>query len=258
MDLGLVGRTALVTGASRGIGLAIARALGSEGCALILVARAPAGLEAARAELVAGGIRVAIDAQDVTAAGAADALAARHSDVDVLVNNAGDIPPGGLDDVDGARWRRGWEAKVFGYIDLTRAFLAGMRARRRGVIVNVIGVAGERPDATMLARGAGSAALMAVTRALGATAVEAGVRVVGVNPGPVATERTVAMLRERARARLGDEQRWSDLARTMPFGRLARPEEIADTVAFLASERSAYTSGAIVTVDGGATHRGAL
>jgi NAD(P)-dependent dehydrogenase (short-subunit alcohol dehydrogenase family) len=99
---------------------------------------------------------------------------------------------------------------------------------------------------------------MAFTRALGGWSADAGVRVVGINPGPVATDRLITLLRKRAQDRLGDAARWEELVKPMPFGRAAKPEEIAAMVAFLASDLSAYTSGTIVTIDGGAAHRSAI
>jgi NAD(P)-dependent dehydrogenase (short-subunit alcohol dehydrogenase family) len=133
-----------------------------------------------------------------------------------------------------------------------------MKSRRHGVIVNIIGSAGEKLDAAYIAGSTGNASLMAFTRALGGAAPDAGLRVVGINPGPVATDRLVTLLKKRAQDRLGDAGRWQELVKPMPFGRAAKPEEIAAMVAFLASDLSGYTTGTIVTIDGGAAHRGAV
>jgi NAD(P)-dependent dehydrogenase (short-subunit alcohol dehydrogenase family) len=119
------------------------------------------------------------------------------------------------------------------------------------VIVNVIGHAGENMSASYLAGTSGCAALMALTRALGASSPDDGIRVVGINPGPVLTERLLGFLRTRAERTLGDPERWQDLVKSMPFGRTGKPEEIAIAVAFLASDCSAYTTGTILTIDGG-------
>ena len=154
-------------------------------------------------------------------------------------------------------WRTGWDLKVFGYIDLSRSYLAKMRARKRGVIVNVIGLAGERVDFNYVAGSMGNASLMAMTRALGGTSPEFGVRVVGVNPGPVDTDRIVYLAKKRAASQFGDENRWREAFAKMPFGRPATVDEVAATVVFLASDLSAYTSGTIVTIDGGIASRGA-
>lgn len=254
MDLHLTGRRALVTGASRGIGAATARVLAEEGCSLDLVARDPAALRRLADELVAAhGATVTVrthpaDLRDPDAVGA---VAERADGADILVNNAGDIPGGSLDALDAAAWRHAFDLKVFGYIGLTRHVYARMRQRGSGVIVNNIGAAAERHDPSYIAGSTGNAALTAFTRTLGGVSLRDGVRVVGVSPGPVDTERIVTLLRTIARTRLGDAGRHTELAARLPLGRAATTREIADTIAFLASDRSAYTSGAVLTVDGG-------
>jgi NAD(P)-dependent dehydrogenase (short-subunit alcohol dehydrogenase family) len=256
MDLGLRGRRALVTGASKGIGLASAEVLAAEGCDLVLVARTEADLRAAE-ERIRGvhNVAVATRALDLSDSGSVDALAAEFDGIDILVNNAGAIPGGTLDQVEEARWRAAWDLKVFGYINMCRRFYAQMRARGHGVIVNVIGSGGECPDAGYIAGSSGNASLMAFTRALGGGAPADGLRVVGVNPGPVLTERLESMMRRRAQDTHGDEGRWREGLAGMPFGRAGKPEEIAALVAFLASDLSGYTSGTVFTVDGGIASR---
>lgn len=259
MELGLKGRVALITGGSKGIGLAIAQRLAAEGCALHLVSRTQADLDAARAELIARhGVPVSVYALDMAARSAAEALGAKCGELDILVNNAGATPRGALDEVDEARWRAAFDLKVFGYINLCRVFYPRMKARRRGVIVNIIGNGGERVDYGYIAGAAGNAALMAFTRALGAGSVDFGVRAVGVNPGPVATERLVGLMQKEAQGRFGDAARWREFESKFPLGRSATVDEIAATVALLASDLSSYTSGTIVTIDGGMAHRGSL
>lgn len=258
MDLGLKGRTALVTGGSRGIGLAVAGRLVAEGCAVHLAARSADRLAEAREALsMPDGPAVKTHVADLADPAVPPRLAADCGRIDILVNNAGAIPPGSIDRIDDAVWRRAWDLKVFGFINMTREFLSRMRERRTGVIVNVIGAAGERPDAAYIAGAAGNAGLMAFTRALGAEAIRDGVRVVGVNPGLVGTERMVSLLQAKAADTLGDSARWEELVANFPLGRPCRPEEIADMVAFLASDRAGYVSGTIVTVDGGMSARGA-
>ncbi len=137
--------------------------------------------------------------------------------IDILINNAGAIPGGTVEEIDEARWRQAWDLKVFGYINLCRAYFGLMKARGSGVIVNIIGSAGERLDAAYIAGSTGNASLMAFTRALGGNAPAAGVRVVGINPGPVSTDRLVTLLKKRAQDRLGDPARWQELTREMPM-----------------------------------------
>jgi NAD(P)-dependent dehydrogenase (short-subunit alcohol dehydrogenase family) len=252
MDLHLRGRRVLITGASKGIGAAAAHAFAEEGCRLLIAARGAAALESLAQQLRDEyGVEVAAHAADLRSADDIARLADAGFDVDVLVNNAGDVPPGSLDKVDEATWRQAWELKVFGYINLTRRIYAAMKERGRGVIINDIGAAGERVDFDSITASAGNAALMAFSRALGSRSLADGIRVVGVNPGPVETDRLTSVLKTQARNRLGDETRYRELMVKFPMGRAASPEEIADAIVFLASDRSSYTSGVIVTIDGG-------
>jgi NAD(P)-dependent dehydrogenase (short-subunit alcohol dehydrogenase family) len=254
MDLQLQGKSVLITGASKGIGAAVATTLAAEGCSeLHLAARnAPAMHELAARLQSKSDVRVHVHSTDLREGAQLDALAQACQHVDLLINNAGDIPGGRLTDVDAAAWRRGWELKVLGTIDLTRRMFAFMQDRSAGVILNIIGVGGERLQSDYIAGASGNAALMGFTKALGSDSLNFGIRVVGVNPGAVSTERIVTLMRTRAAAVLGDEERWRELMKTLPMGRAAEPAEIADLVAFLVSPRAAYISGSIHTIDGGA------
>jgi 3-oxoacyl-[acyl-carrier protein] reductase len=259
MDLHLQGKTALITGASKGIGLAAAEVLAEEGVNVILVSRTQADLDAARGTISARhNVRVEVHAYDISDSRNVDRLAAQHPDIDVLVNNAGAIPAGNLWDVTEDRWRTAWDLKVYGYINMCRRFYAEMRQRRRGVIINILGMAGERMDSGYVAGSTGNAGLMAFTKTIGGTACVDNLRVVGINPGAIATDRLVTVMKKRALDRLGDENRWEELMKPLPFGRAGTPAEIGWMVAFLASDKSAYTSGTIITVDGGAANRGPM
>jgi hypothetical protein len=256
MDLGLRGRKALITGASKGIGRACAEVLAAEGVDIVLVSRTAADLEAVRAK-IAGEHNVAVRfyALDLADSRNVDKLAAECADTDILVNNAGAIPGGNIAQIDEARWREAWDLKVFGYINMTRRFYALMAGRKRGVIVNILGAAGENPDFDYVAGSSGNASLMAFTRAIGGTAPRDGLRVMGINPGPVMTERLITLMRTRADTNFGDPEKWTELMKPLAFGRAAKPEEIGYMAAFLASDRSAYTTGSIVTIDGGGSSR---
>jgi NAD(P)-dependent dehydrogenase (short-subunit alcohol dehydrogenase family) len=259
MDMELRGKRVLVTGGSKGIGLHCGLAFAAEGCDVILASRDGAALEAAAGQIRGRhNVNVAVHAGDLSKRADRVALHAAHPDIDILVNNAGAIPSGRLQDIPMARWKQAWDLKVFGYINMCRAYFRMMKARGSGVIVNILGNGGERLDAGYIAGGAGNASLMAFTRALGGNSAEVGVRVVGVNPGPVATERLVALMQKEARTRLGDAGRWQELGASFPFGRPATVDEIAATVVLLASDRSSYTTGTIVTIDGGMANRGSL
>jgi NAD(P)-dependent dehydrogenase (short-subunit alcohol dehydrogenase family) len=252
MDLHLTGKRVLITGASKGIGAAAAEAFAEEGCHLRLAARSGDQLSAL-AETLRGKHQIDATAHVVDLRKAEDLakLAEAAEDIDILVNNAGDIPGGALDKIDEATWRHAWDLKVFGYINLTRLIYGQMKARGHGVIVNDIGAAGEKFDANYICGSAGNAAIMAFTRALGGKSLADNIRVVGINPGPVGTERHVTLLKTRARHQFGDETRYKELQKGLPLGRPAHAREIADLMAFLASDRAGYTSGVIYTVDGG-------
>ncbi len=184
MDLHLRGKRVLITGASKGIGAAAAEAFAEEGCHLRLAARSGDQLKALTERLRAAH-QIDATAHVVDLRNPADIakLAKDAADIDILVNNAGDIPGGSIDKIDEATWRHAWELKVFGYINLTRAVYAQMKARGHGVIVNDIGAAGEKFDANYICGSAGNAALMAFTRALGGKSLADNIRVVGINPG---------------------------------------------------------------------------
>jgi NAD(P)-dependent dehydrogenase (short-subunit alcohol dehydrogenase family) len=252
MDLRLSGKRVLVTGASQGIGAAMAEAFAREGCTLHLVARSQDKLSSVAARIAERhAVDIEVQAVDLTAPSAVQEVAARAVATDVLVNNAGAIPGGDLWALDASRWRDGWALKVFGTIDLTRAIYPLMQARGGGVILNNIGSGGENPDFDYIAGSTGNAALMAFTRSLGGRSLDHGIRVVGVNPGPVGTERLMSVLR----GRLAPGQELEELLQKYPLNRPATVEEIADIFPFLASPRSGYTSGAIFTIDGGLTAR---
>ena len=249
MDLELSGKRALITGASKGIGRATALRLAEEGCDVVLVARTRETLQAAAAEIRARRqVNVQVLPADLSRPMEVARVASEAGEIDILVNNAGAIPSGDLMALDEATFRSAWDLKVFGYIGMCRAFWPVLAARR-GVVVNIIGAAGEWLIPDYICGSTGNAALMAFTRTLGKGAVKAGMRVVGINPGPVATERMETRLRHQAQEQLGDADRWMELTRSMAYGRPASPEEIADAVAFLASPRSGYTTGSILTID---------
>lgn len=254
MDLGLAGRTALVTGASKGIGRATARTLAAEGCEVTMVARTASELDAAAVEIRDEyGVTVNAIAADLSRSEEVERVWSESGVPDIVVNNAGAIPSGAIDDVDEERWRAAWDLKVFGYINLCRRAMADMSERGSGVIVNVIGGGGEKPSPGYIAGAGGNAALMAITKALGSTSTRRGVRVVGINPGLIHTERLESLMRSAADRRFDDPDRWQELLdQRYPPG---QPAHIADAVAFLASDRSANTSGTILTIDGGATAR---
>lgn len=256
MDLGVKGKTALITGASKGIGRGVADSLAAEGCNLRLAARSGDMLDQAAAEIRdAHGVSVTVHACDITAPGVIEELAAGGIP-DILVNNAGAIPAGDIEAMTEERWRDAWELKVFGYINMTRRFFAAMKQRGHGVICNVTGLAADKTDFNYVAGTTGNAGLNAFTKAIGGVSLEYGVRVFAVSPGPVQTERLIGLLKTRAVQDGGTEDNWQSYMSGMPMQRAATVPEVADTVAFLVSDRATYFSGQVVTVDGGQGSRG--
>lgn len=257
MDLKLQGKTAIVTGGSKGIGRAVARTLAAEGCNLHLASRTQADLETVRDEIMAQHqVGVTVHPMDLGLPGQPEALAAAAEGAQILVNNAGAIPGGSLEKVDEATWREAWNLKVFGYVNLTRAVYANLKAQGGGVIVNVIGAAGERQDYNYVAGSTGNAGLMAFTRALGSESAQDNIRVVAVNPGMTETDRLVSLMRGSAENKGLDPDDWRSQLTGLPFGRPGTAEEVGDLVAFLASDRASYISGTVVTIDGGNSARG--
>ena len=258
MDLMLKGKTALITGASKGIGAGLAKVLASEGCNLHLAARDGKAMKVLKDELTSKyNISADVHETDLSSSSAMDALDNVAGDYDLLFNNAGDIPAGDIEEVSDKDIRKGFDLKVFGYITLSRAFWK-RRKDRDGVIINIIGNSGENWDAAYFAGSTGNAALMSFTKALGGRSLNHGVRIVGVNPGPVATDRMLKIMRRKAIDILGDETRWEELYDHYPGKRPATVKEVADLSAFLASPLAGYITGTIVTIDGGISARGSV
>ncbi|MSP43394.1 MAG: SDR family oxidoreductase [Alphaproteobacteria bacterium] len=255
MQLNLRGKTAIVTGASKGIGRAIAHLFAEEGCDLHLAARTEADLAAVRDTIRSKHqVSVTIHPTDLSDSKNVRSLIAAAGDADILVNNAGAIPGGAIDAVDEDRWRKAWDLKVFGYINMCREIYPRMKARGDGVIINVIGTGGERPSANYIAGAAGNAGLMAFSRAMGAVSANDGIRIMAVNPGAIETERLISLAQNLAGG-ASPEEAMKKMTANLPFKRAGRPEEVADLVVFLASERASYISGTVITIDAGAAAR---
>ncbi|MGB7181412.1 MAG: short-chain dehydrogenase/reductase [Burkholderiaceae bacterium] len=251
MELDLAGKSVLVTGASDGIGREVARGFHAEGCEVHLVSRSRDKLQAAIDGISPGDKRLHIHSFDLSDSGNVDKLVALVPSPDILVNNAGAIPGGDIHSVDENRWRQAWDLKVFGYINLTRAYLKVMTDRGHGVIINVTGLAADRTDAGYVAGTTGNAGLNAFSRAVGSRSLNDGVRVMAVSPGAIETDRLVNLMRGRAEAEHGDAERWREYFKGLPAQRAGTVEEVANVIVFMASPRAGYMSGTVVTVDGG-------
>ena len=260
MDLELRGKSVLITGASKGLGLACAKGFAAEGANVHLASRTAAALEVAAADIRKKyKVEATVHAVDLSKSVSAVTLGQKCGDVDILINNAGAIPQGTLRQLSEEKWREAWDLKVFGFFNLTREIYRRMCERGSGVIINVIGAAGENHRASYIAGTTGNASLIAFTRALGGESVDHGVRVVGINPGRILTERQIDHIEERAQKELGDRGRWKEILAKMseklPFKRTGDPSEVSDLVCYLSSARASYISGTVVTIDGGASTR---
>jgi NAD(P)-dependent dehydrogenase (short-subunit alcohol dehydrogenase family) len=258
MDLGLQGRVAIVTGGSKGIGRACAVALAAEGCRLALCARSADALELAAEELRAKGAEVLTVAADLSqpesAGRVVDATVGRFGRLDVLVNNAGAIRGGPFLGTPADQWADDWRLKILGYVRMAQAAIPAMRPRQWGRIVNVIGAAARNPSPDYMAGGIANAGLINFTRALADLGAPDRILVTAVSPGATATERWDTLVVQRARAQgKAPEDLRAELERGQPLGRIGRPEDVADLVVFLASERASFLTGIAITVDGGAS-----
>lgn len=252
MNAPLAGKIALVSGASRGIGAAIARILARDGAKLVLVARSEADMRKVAAEcgpetvIVAGDLR-----EDAAAQAAVSAAIQQFGALHILVHSAGATKRGDFLTLSDADWADGYALKMFGAVRLARAAWPHLQ-KSQGSIVNIGGVGGRLASADFTIGGSVNAALMNVTKALADRGVADGIRVNLINPGNIHTDRLTHRIRLRAQE-LGanDMMAAADLAREAGITRFAAPEEIAEVVSFLVSGKASYVQGALLDVDGG-------
>jgi NAD(P)-dependent dehydrogenase (short-subunit alcohol dehydrogenase family) len=248
---GLQGKAALVSGASRGIGLAIAERLAAGGMRVLLVARSTEAIGESAARLP-GAAAFAADLRQPEAASQAVAAAiGEFGRLDLLVNSAGATQRGDFLALDDAAWVDGYALKLFGAVRLSRAAWPHLRAAGGG-IVHIAGVGGRQPGADFTIGGSVNAALMNLTKALADRGVAEGVRVNCINPGSIRTGRLTGRIDTLAAERgLDHAAAARALAEQTGVARFGEPEEIAALVAFLAGAEAGYIQGAILDVDGG-------
>ena len=258
MDSGLQGKVGIVTGASRGIGKAIAQRLAAEGMRLVLTARSAEALAAVAGACGAPGAgECAILPLDLRAPEAPQQLidfaVGRFGALDLLVNNAGATKRGDFLQLSEADWQDGFALKFYGAMRCARSAWPHL-AGTRGAIVNIVGVGGRTGSAEFAIGGAVNAALLNLTKVLADRGLLEGVKVNAINPGSIATERLQTRIHALAVDRdIANEQAAEEMARKLGVARFGTPEEIAEAVVFLASPRSSYCQGAILDVDGGQT-----
>ena len=257
MDLGIAGRHALITGASLGIGRAVAAELAASGVDVAICARDKDRLDetAAALESNSGGRVVALAGDmskpdDIAAvvAGAREAFGG----IDILVNNAGSSPAGRLQDLDDETWFAAFELKFMGYMRCAREVVPEMRARKWGRVVNVIGLGGVNPSGGYILGGSFNAALLNFTRALAMDCAPDNVLVNGINPGATDTPRWQTLIEQKTRfsGKTRDEVE-AESVTAIPMGKIGTPEDIAAMAAFLCSERAGHVTGALINIDGG-------
>lgn len=257
MELSLTGKVALITGASKGLGRAIAESLAAEGMLIAVAARTEPSLRELAGQIESHGGQVLVFPADLalpaTARQFVDAAMAKFGRIDLVVNNAGATKRGDFLQLTDDDWHSGYELKFHGAVRLCRAAWPHLM-ETHGSIVNIAGVGGRTGSAEFTLGGSVNAALSLFTKALADRGVRDGVRVNAINPGAIATDRLTLRIRKVAdEEKVGMDEAAIRLAAREGVARFGTPREIGDAVAFLASERAAYIHGAVLDIDGGLT-----
>jgi NAD(P)-dependent dehydrogenase (short-subunit alcohol dehydrogenase family) len=258
MKLGLEGKTVFITGGSKGIGLACAQAFAAEGSHVAIASRSDENLDRARQALARQGLEVITARADFAKAeearAAVEAAEKRFGPTDILINCAGAANRYQIDAYNADAWRQGLDSKYFPQVNAMDAIRAGMIERKRGAIVNVIGMGGKAAQQVFLSGGAANAALMLVTVGWANALGRYGIRVNGINAGSTLTDRVQRGIQADAKAHnISEEEALSRAQSRIPLGRFARPEEVASVALFLASDQASYVTGAIIPMDGAST-----
>jgi len=257
MDLGIRGRVALVTGGSKGLGFATGRALAEAGCCIALASRTQAELDKAAAALGRDfkieAVGIAADLSDpASPRRVVDAAVQRFGHVDILVNSAGAAPAGSLEQLTEEQLEGALRLKLFGYMRMVRAVLPIMRARKWGRIISIGGLAGRSPGAGFVAVGLNNIGIATMTKSVADAVAADGILVNAVDPGSIATDRQENLIRAAAEKEgKGVEAVRAERTKSIPLGRMGKPEEVGALIAFLASECAGFITGACIPVDGG-------
>jgi 3-oxoacyl-[acyl-carrier protein] reductase len=257
MDLGLKNKTALVCGASKGLGKASAECLAVEGASVILCSSNPDNLQKAKQEIQA------VSSAEVTAISAnlserddvsrlIEMLFKRYSHIDILVNNTGGPPPGKFEELSIDDWQAAYEAMFISAVMLTKSVLPGMKSQRWGRILNITSIAVKQPVENLILSNSIRAGITGFARTLANEVAPFGITVNNILPGYTRTERLENLAEETAgRKGVSVEEAYQTWLKDIPMNRLGEPEEFGNVVTFLASERASYVTGTSITVDGG-------
>ena len=252
MQLGLEGKIVLITGGSKGIGFACAKAFGEEGAKVAICSRSQQNIDAALLSLP-NAVGVPADLTNIEEAmRMVNKVESVLGPIDVLVNSAGAAKRTPPDELTPEKWRVALDAKFFTYINVIDPLVKRMAKRGGGVIISIIGSGGKVATPTHLAGGSANAALMLATAGLGSAYASKGVRIVGVSPGLTETDRVAeGMKAEASLANISTDEAYRRSVEGIPTGRMASPAEIANIVVFLASHKASYVTGATLSMDGG-------
>lgn len=257
MDVSLTGRGALITGGSKGLGLAMAKLFAASGADIVILARDAAGLEAARKEIAQGAnVKVGAISCDVTKPDdikrAYDGAMAQLGKIDIVVNNAGKAAGGAFEAIGDQAWQDDLDLKLFAAIRLTRLVWPQMKERRWGRVINVLAIAAKAPGRNSAPSSVSRAAGMALTKVLAAEGAPHNILCNALLVGQIESDQIMRAFKARTDG-VSYEDHVKGIGARLPLGRVGKAEEFAATACFLASDHAGYLNGVAINVDGGAS-----